>query len=232
MFPPHNSLRLLPLFRSFRLPIHPPIPLHQLRPRTLEHPPWWWSSIVPPTTALPHHTQLNPSITSSGKSTFLSLLTGDYPQSYTQALPSLSPATSSSPSSSITQATKTHTNSSVVSEIFDAFPHRHAGTTVWKAVVIGFGGGFCSLGGSERVGEIPVGDDELGKSRLRWETNRLRWRGRRTRGGGKCKSGRSLRAGRSSSPLAHEPGPRQELRRWKKNAQHVGSHLSHRANSV
>ena len=38
--------------------------------------------------------------------------------------------------------------------------------------------------------------------------NRLRWRGRR--GGGKCKSGKSLGAGRSSSPLAHEPGPRQD----------------------
>ena len=34
--------------------------------------------------------------------------------------------------------------------------------TVWGAVVTGFGGGFVPLKGSERVGEIHVGDDELG----------------------------------------------------------------------
>ena len=105
------------LRRSFARSVYPLIHLYASTSSgtcTLEHPPWWWSSIAPPTTALPHNTQLNPSITGSGKSTFLSLLTGDHPQSYAQALPSLSPATSSSPSSSITQATKTYTNSSVV----------------------------------------------------------------------------------------------------------------------
>ena len=34
--------------------------------------------------------------------------------------------------------------------------------TVWEAVVTGFGGGFVPLKGSERVGEIRVGDEELG----------------------------------------------------------------------
>ena len=34
--------------------------------------------------------------------------------------------------------------------------------TVWEAVVTGFGGGFVPLRGSERVGEIRVGDEELG----------------------------------------------------------------------
>ena len=34
--------------------------------------------------------------------------------------------------------------------------------TVWEAVIIGFGGGFVPLQGSERVGEIRLWDDELG----------------------------------------------------------------------
>ena len=70
-----------------------------------------------------------------------------------------------------------------------------------------------------------MGDDELG-----FEVEMgspLRWRGRR--GGGEWRSGRSLGAGRSSSPSAHEPGPRQELGRRKKNPQYVGSHPSHQA---
>ncbi|EDQ98776.1 uncharacterized protein LACBIDRAFT_296753, partial [Laccaria bicolor S238N-H82] len=117
----------------------------------------------------------------SGKTTLLSLLTGDHPQSYTQAhlhLPSLSPASSSSPSSSsTTHPYHTHTLHprkrtptahlrtliGVVSpELFDAFPRRHPGMTVWEAVVTGFGGGFVPLKGSERVGEIRVADEELG----------------------------------------------------------------------
>ncbi|KIJ90822.1 hypothetical protein K443DRAFT_686475 [Laccaria amethystina LaAM-08-1] len=115
----------------------------------------------------------------SGKTTLLSLLTGDHPQSYTQAhlhLPSLSPATSST-LSSITHPYRSHRLSprkrtptahlrtliGVVSpELFDAFPRRHPGMTVWEAVVTGFGGGFVPLKGSERVGEMRVSDDELG----------------------------------------------------------------------
>ena len=45
---------------------------------------------------------------------------------------------------------------SVVMELFNAFLCRHVGTTVWKAVVTGFGGGFVLLQGSERAGEIWV----------------------------------------------------------------------------
>ncbi|EDR07852.1 uncharacterized protein LACBIDRAFT_327599 [Laccaria bicolor S238N-H82] len=128
---------------------------------------FWFASLVP--------------LTGSGKTTLLSLLTGDHPQSYTQAhlhLPSLSPASSSSPSSSsTTHPYHTHTLHprkrtptahlrtliGVVSpELFDAFPRRHPGMTVWEAVVTGFGGGFVPLKGSERVGEIRVADEELG----------------------------------------------------------------------
>ena len=63
IFPPRNTfstprtptLSLGSLARSVHTSIHPPIPLHQLRPRTLEHP-QWCSSIVAPATALLHHT--------------------------------------------------------------------------------------------------------------------------------------------------------------------------------
>ncbi|KIK00344.1 hypothetical protein K443DRAFT_612774 [Laccaria amethystina LaAM-08-1] len=58
VFPPRNTfstLRTSPFSCSVRPFIYPLIPLRQLRPRTLEHPPWW-SSIVPPATVLPHHT--------------------------------------------------------------------------------------------------------------------------------------------------------------------------------
>jgi hypothetical protein len=58
VFPPRKTFSTLwtsPFSCSFRPFIHPPLPLRQLRPRTLEHPPWW-SSIVPSATVLPHHT--------------------------------------------------------------------------------------------------------------------------------------------------------------------------------
>ncbi|EDR07846.1 uncharacterized protein LACBIDRAFT_298087 [Laccaria bicolor S238N-H82] len=101
----------------------------------------------------------------SGKTTLLSLLTGDHPQSYTQAhlhLPSLSPATSSNPSFTTHPYRTHHLNSrkrtptahlrtliGVVSpELFDAFPRRHPGMTVWEAVVTGFGGVLSRLEGA------------------------------------------------------------------------------------
>ena len=42
------------------------------------------------------------------------------------------------------------------------------------------------------------------------------------------RSRRSLGAGRSSSPLAHEPDPRQEPQRRKKNSRHISLHCSSR----
>ena len=61
---------------SVHTSIHPPIPLQQLRPLTLEHPPWW-SSIVSPATAPLHHTSsTNLSIPLSPSIAFLKLMNG------------------------------------------------------------------------------------------------------------------------------------------------------------
>ena len=51
---------------------------------------------------------------------------------------------------------------SIVSpELFDAFPRRHPGMTVWEMVLTGVGGAFVPLKGGERVSEICVGDDKF-----------------------------------------------------------------------
>ena len=41
-------------------------------------------------------------------------------------------------------------------ELFDALPRRHLGMTI----VTSLGGFLITLSGSERVGDIPAGDDE------------------------------------------------------------------------
>ena len=50
----------------------------------------------------------------------------------------------------------------VSTEWFDPSPHCHLGMTVWEAVSTGLIGGFVPLKGSEKVGEISLGDHELG----------------------------------------------------------------------
>ena len=112
----------------------------------------------------------------------LALLTGDHPQSYTQAhlyLPSLS-ASSSSPTGTSppfqdynlrprkkTPTAYLRTLVGVVSpEMFDAFPRRHPGMSIWEAVGTGFNGGFVprNRGATTKgsVGWVDVDDDELG----------------------------------------------------------------------
>lgn len=116
----------------------------------------------------------------------LALLTGDHPQSYTQAhlhLPSLA-ASSFSPPSATSQPTYTlrprkktptaHLRAlvGVVSpEMFDAFPRRHPGMNIWEAVGTGFNGGFVprnrgaaatTTNTKSTVGWVDVDDDELG----------------------------------------------------------------------
>jgi hypothetical protein len=113
----------------------------------------------------------------------LALLTGDHPQSYTQAhlyLPSLA-ASSSSPSGTSTTTVHDYTLRprkktptahlrtlvGVVSpEMFDAFPRRHPGMNIWEAVGTGFNGGFVprNRGATTKssFGWVDVDDDELG----------------------------------------------------------------------
>jgi len=114
----------------------------------------------------------------------LALLTGDHPQSYTQAhlhLPSLASSSSSPPSATYPptfhdytlrprkQTPTAHLRAlvGVVSpEMFDAFPRRHPGMNLWEAVGTGFNGGFVprNRGATTRstVGWVDVDDDELG----------------------------------------------------------------------
>jgi len=100
---------------------------------------------------------------------------------------------------------------------------------VWEAIITGFGGGFILLKGSGRVGEICVGDDELGfelgMGNGPAEQEKEKW-------GRKWKSGKSFGAGMSSPPLAHEPGLPQELQRQKKNSQLIVSCPSPLGNSA
>ena len=111
-------------------------------------------------------------------------MTGDHPQSYTQAhlyLPSLATASSSSQSGTSpptvhdytlrprkkTPAAHLRTLVGIVSpEMFDAFPRRHPGMNIWEAVGTGFNGGFVprNRGATTKssVGWVDVDDDELG----------------------------------------------------------------------
>ena len=117
----------------------------------------------------------------------LALLTGDHPQSYTQAylnLPSLTGDTASPPSSPFSASLPAYNDFSlrprkriptvhlrklvgVVSpEMFDAFPRRHPGMSLWEAVSTGFNGGFVprNRGATTKssIGWVDVDDDELG----------------------------------------------------------------------
>ncbi|KAJ3501817.1 hypothetical protein NMY22_g18793 [Coprinellus aureogranulatus] len=109
----------------------------------------------------------------SGKTTLLSLITGDHPQSYTQKHlllpPSYSPLSPSSSTSSPTSlpATLNHrkriptptlksTIGIVSPELFDAFPRREPGMSVWDAVQTGFGGVFVPA--NKGLGKVKVDD--------------------------------------------------------------------------
>jgi len=97
----------------------------------------------------------------SGKTTLLALVTGDHPQSFVQdhlLLPAYSPptrtdstrlSTATSPLSidkkQRSRVPSAHLRSliGVVSpEMFDAFPRRHPGMSVWEAIGTGFDGGY------------------------------------------------------------------------------------------
>lgn len=83
----------------------------------------------------------------SGKTTLLSLITGDHPQSYTQKH-LLLPSTNADGALKLQHRKRIPTASlrssiGIVSpELFDAFPRKEPGMTVWDAVQTGFGGGF------------------------------------------------------------------------------------------
>ncbi|KAF9473071.1 P-loop containing nucleoside triphosphate hydrolase protein [Pholiota conissans] len=111
----------------------------------------------------------------SGKTTLLSLLTGDHPQSYIQPDLLLPAFSGSHPAAMLHHRKKTPTAHlrrliGVVSpEMFDAFPRRHPGMSVWEAVTTGFDGGFvprtrdadAAARKEGGVGCVDVADEEL-----------------------------------------------------------------------
>ncbi|PPQ96386.1 hypothetical protein CVT26_004988 [Gymnopilus dilepis] len=120
----------------------------------------------------------------SGKTTLLSLLTGDHPQSYTQKhllLPSSTSSSSSTPSDleapspQLQHRKRTPTALlrrliGVVSpEMFDAFPRRHPGMSVWEAVSTGFDGGFVPRTKGAGALKTPLGTSTSSSSVKGWE---------------------------------------------------------------
>ncbi|KAF9533359.1 P-loop containing nucleoside triphosphate hydrolase protein [Crepidotus variabilis] len=111
----------------------------------------------------------------SGKTTLLALLTGDHPQSFTQDHLLLPSPLSKEHALVLQPRSKTPTAHlrrviGVSSpEMFDAFPRRHPGMSVWEAVGTGFDGGFVprtkgadaqarKIGG---IGWVDVSEEEV-----------------------------------------------------------------------
>ncbi|KAJ7760613.1 P-loop containing nucleoside triphosphate hydrolase protein [Mycena maculata] len=80
----------------------------------------------------------------SGKTTLLALLTGDHPQSYAQSPGHL--RLFGLPRSKLATRVLAARIGVVSPELFDAFPRRAPGMSVWEAVGTGFDGGFVALG--------------------------------------------------------------------------------------
>ncbi|KAF7291234.1 p-loop containing nucleoside triphosphate hydrolase protein [Mycena indigotica] len=100
----------------------------------------------------------------SGKTTLLALLTGDHPQSYTQRSNSSSFSLFGSPRHKLPTPT-IHSRIGVLTpELFDAFPRRSPGMTVWEVIGTGFDGGYVSRG------EDGVGGAEEERS---WRVDRI-----------------------------------------------------------
>ncbi|KAJ7247172.1 P-loop containing nucleoside triphosphate hydrolase protein [Mycena haematopus] len=111
----------------------------------------------------------------SGKTTLLSLLTGDHPQSYTQRPSSPAPDHDrhlllfGTPRSLLATP---HIHSRIglfTPELFDAFPRRSPGMSVWEVITTGFEGGF-----------VPRGADSMGTNNgVELSTEEREWRVRR-----------------------------------------------------
>ncbi|KAF6746759.1 P-loop containing nucleoside triphosphate hydrolase protein [Ephemerocybe angulata] len=110
----------------------------------------------------------------SGKTTLLSLLTGDHPQSYTQKHLLLPSSTAHRQHElklrkRIPTAILQSSIGLVSPELFDAFPRKQPGMTVWDAVQTGFTGVFMPAG--KGVGNVEHDDDDVKRMRVKriWE---------------------------------------------------------------
>ncbi|KAG2015463.1 ATP-binding cassette transporter [Coprinopsis cinerea AmutBmut pab1-1] len=120
----------------------------------------------------------------SGKTTLLSLLTGDHPQSYTQAhlkIPSVELSPEKKPHEQRNwrlehrKRTATPHLQSLIGvlspELFDAFPRRYPGMSVWDAIQTGFSGTFISS--NKPVGDVYVDTWEEGADSVKaWRIKR------------------------------------------------------------
>lgn len=125
----------------------------------------------------------------SGKTTLLALLSGDHPQSYVQAhlkLPALG-GDGPLPRKKTPTAHLRRLIGIVSPEMFDAFPRRHPGMSVWEAVTTGFGGGFVprtrdaptAMRRHGSVGWVDVADEEVPQLDIDPEESRELLRGHR-----------------------------------------------------
>ncbi|KAJ6458423.1 P-loop containing nucleoside triphosphate hydrolase protein [Mycena vitilis] len=104
----------------------------------------------------------------SGKTTLLSLLTGDHPQSYTQLGPARYLRLFGTPRPRLATP-HLHARIGVVTpELFDAFPRRAPGMSVWDVLATGFAGGFVAPGGVRGVGADLTPDQEAHRVQRCW----------------------------------------------------------------
>ncbi|KAJ7288796.1 P-loop containing nucleoside triphosphate hydrolase protein [Mycena rebaudengoi] len=110
----------------------------------------------------------------SGKTTLLALLTGDHPQSYTQLGPSRSLRLFGVPRQRLATPALHARVGVVTPELFDAFPRRAPGMSVWETLGTGFDGGFVPKGardvgvGVGRAAELSTQEREWRVARC-WE---------------------------------------------------------------
>ncbi|KAJ7073159.1 P-loop containing nucleoside triphosphate hydrolase protein [Mycena amicta] len=106
----------------------------------------------------------------SGKTTLLALLTGDHPQSYTQ---SSGLTLFGTPRQKLATPTLHSKIGVLTPELFDAFPRRAPGMSVWEVIATGFDGGYISRG-EQGVGiTARDGGGELGKEEWEWRVGRV-----------------------------------------------------------
>ncbi|KAJ7881296.1 P-loop containing nucleoside triphosphate hydrolase protein [Mycena olivaceomarginata] len=132
----------------------------------------------------------------SGKTTLLSLLTGDHPQSYTQLGAARHLRLFGLPRARLATPLLQARVGTVTPELFDAFPRRAPGMSVWEVLGTGFDGGFVPKG-TDGVGVGATG--RLSEEERAWRVGRC-WEVLRALGPGTW--GRATDAASTSSSTA------------------------------
>lgn len=135
----------------------------------------------------------------SGKTTLLSLLTGDHPQSYTQLGAARHLRLFGLPRARLATPLLQARVGAVTPELFDAFPRRAPGMSVWEALGTGFDGGFVPKG-TDDVGLGATG--QLSEEERAWRVGRC-WEVLRALGPGAW--GRAANTASSTAPSSAPP---------------------------